>query len=637
MRSCLLVLTLFWLQFGQRAAADEVPDHRRAVVIGFQPFSDAMLDDIDSLRRALERNGYQGVPVSKATTTWTLPASHPEPLRQPINTLRFQPAGQLLVVCSGLVSIQDDRLILTGHADQTLNLAALLTHLKRLDSKHWSVTVVIDACSVEPRDRLLAAIGDWVAQSPGDLSVLLGHRGVQAASDPSPLIAGICRALTHDRRADKNHDGLVTIDELEYYLRDTMQEPIDVALVPAAGGETPIALATYRDLDLDELIADFHSQLAGLLEDTDTIVAIPEFSISAGGSWRADLGFLHRYLLEQLRGRLAMQLGEDRIVSHAVLVEQLKQQDITAATLDGRLEKLAAALRPAGSVDIVRGTAEIDLTRSPPTLTVTARVVGLHPDRLASTTRLANLTARLAPEETAMSGVWNMSPKQDSFPGLNWKIGELGGPADLAPHPMSNEEFPLRVYLTVNGSPVPTRFSDGRRLYASVEPGQDYEIMIENNSGQDLFLRLLVDGRNTLPDRPFDDTGPLLPQQYVSLTRARCWFCVAGQKKYRIGGFYTTIQAGGDSAANAVFQTFRVTDARAVSERAPDEDYREQLGVITAAFYQPVAKSASPMAARPNYATEAGDVRQGSVTIYRGDQGPGPLLGDAAINIHYGF
>ena len=146
-------------------------------------------------------------------------------------------------------------------------------------------------------------------------------------------------------------------------------------------------------------------------------------------------------------------------------------------------------------------------------------------------------------------------------------------------------------------------------------------------------LRLLVDGRNTLPDCA-DDEEVYEPAQYVSLTRARCWFCEAGET-YRIAGFYTQI----DEEVSATdttgrWQAFRVTD---VGNVLPEENYWGQLGIITAAFYEAVAKANSSMAFQPRFATCPGSAGSGTLNVYGGELGPGALIGEAPINIRYGF
>ena len=74
-----------------------------------------------------------------------------------------------------------------------------------------------------------------------------------------------------------------------------------------------------------------------------------------------------------------------------------------------------------------------------------------------------------------------------------------------------------------------------------------------------------------------------------------------------------------------------------MNDVSPKGEYREQLGIVTAAFYQVVEKDKSSMASQPHFATRLGPAGTGKIEPYEGNKGPGNLIGEAPINIHYGF
>jgi hypothetical protein len=95
-------------------------------------------------------------------------------------------------------------------------------------------------------------------------------------------------------------------------------------------------------------------------------------------------------------------------------------------------------------------------------------------------------------------------------------------------------------------------------------------------------MRLLVDGLNTLPER-FMEKGieTYTWGQYVNLDEARAWeLDPQVSRVYAVRGFVTEADVKGR------LKEFTVVDASA-SLAAERQQFTEQVGVITAAFYAP--------------------------------------------------
>lgn len=175
-------------------------------------------------------------------------------------------------------------------------------------------------------------------------------------------------------------------------------------------------------------------------------------------------------------------------------------------------------------------------------------------------------------------------------------------------HPLEDERFPYQVWLEVEGKRRPIEFKNGEAV-VTVARHQPFEIHVENQSSDQVMMRLLVDGFNTLPQ-----DGEAMPQ--VHLDDARPWILEPAFHA-RVPGFVKRTGTAGEYAE------FLVVDAsRSLASR---RDFTEQLGLVTAAFYRPKS-SRRGVGVTPG-ALKSADfvVRQGFV--------PGDLLG--VIQIRY--
>lgn len=174
-----------------------------------------------------------------------------------------------------------------------------------------------------------------------------------------------------------------------------------------------------------------------------------------------------------------------------------------------------------------------------------------------------------------------------------------------AAHPLTVDQFPFRISLVVNEKPESVLFTDDMSVaYTPLKPKDKVVIRVENRSPVPVFMRLTVDGKNTLPDRD-GETGRLVPQKFVDWRRARAWYLEAahadGQPRvYHIRGYFSQIAGDKRPARNtplpadapqfvldvADVDLFEVGQPKYIEELP--RGFRDQAGMLTAAFYQPV-------------------------------------------------
>ena len=147
------------------------------------------------------------------------------------------------------------------------------------------------------------------------------------------------------------------------------------------------------------------------------------------------------------------------------------------------------------------------------------------------------------------------------------------------PHPLSRGDSQFDVYLRFNGQRRKAIFK-GNDMYVPVRKGEVFDICIENRSGQIAMMRLLVDGLNTLPEKAAEDKGidTLLVAHRVNLDDARAWILDPQRaKRFVVRGFVTEMGPQGK------YNAFKVVDAD--ESLAARQEFTDQLGIITAAFY----------------------------------------------------
>ena len=150
-------------------------------------------------------------------------------------------------------------------------------------------------------------------------------------------------------------------------------------------------------------------------------------------------------------------------------------------------------------------------------------------------------------------------------------IERMGKRAD-GPHPLA-DPFPyFQVLVMINGKER-TGVVRGNEFLVPVRPGETYKVWLRNHTGQKVFLRLLVDGLNTLPEPETNGEGRIVqvPCRRMNLEEARPWILdpTTRQKtdQWAVHGFILS---------DHEFEPFVVGD--------------ESKGLITAAFYAPAVR-----------------------------------------------
>ena len=388
-----------------------------------------------------------------------------------------------------------------------------------------------------------------------------------------------------------------------------------------------------RAQSLKRTLGDMAEQLAVQLQLAGhERVGVLEFleETGTGESLGAEFGLLGRSCAADLESYLVAQsVGRFGVADRQRMAQAVKQGNFTVDQF-GSNEALADLGRRAGEVPVV--VVGTFLARE-------GRVVRLRCQLLATDgTGLvgqARGVARLNDSEWALLGRSvrvepTDYPKQPELPAPTIPlevedIGQLEERADRG-HPLADPSFPYRVSLVVDGQRREPVFR-GAEALVPVAAGERYQVRIENHSQEPVFLRLLVDGLNTLPERVLTGKGvrvEVLPRaerlaaQPVNLSEARAWRLDAPlsgrtSRAYIVRGFYS--QVGDDSRYNV----FQVVDAR--DSQAARLGFAEQAGLITAAFYEPVPKSVG----QRSVGTALGPEYRSQTELYRGETMPGPL------------
>jgi hypothetical protein len=204
-------------------------------------------------------------------------------------------------------------------------------------------------------------------------------------------------------------------------------------------------------------------------------------------------------------------------------------------------------------------------------------------------------------------------------------------------HPLFAGDRPCDVSLRIGGKLRSPQFrNENRECFVPVSPSETYEICVTSRWQHPVFLRLLVDGLNTLPEpgraahrgvlvEPKPGAASPGVAQRVNLAEARAWR-MDPDRTYAIKGFYSRV------GKDAQYRQFQVVDAQ--QSAAANAGYRDQIGLITAAFYRPRPKSQPQAAQTRSLGTGLGAEYDTQTDTYSGDTEPGDLL--AVIQIRYG-
>jgi uncharacterized caspase-like protein len=400
--------------------------------------------------------------------------------------------------------------------------------------------------------------------------------------------------------ADENSDGEIDIDELyKYVFRNVtrtakLRQPLPqtpVRIVRSGTPDVPV-VARLRPLTLRQVISDTAEQLADAIEERGlSKVGVLEFinDTKMGELLGADFGLLGRYCAEELERRLA-DYGEGKfsVVDRRRLQTALREQGFKLDDIGSgeRLKELSG--RAEGMPLIAVGTLR---NRAGRLVNIQCKLLRTDSDQLAGS---AGGAATLNESEWAMLGrSVSVSPQelrpeptlagQTPVSRQQQIIRSFDQHAE-GPHPLKSADFPYRVKLMIGGQERQGVFR-GNDYFVPVRKGEVYEIWIENRSGKTVLMRLLVDGLNTLPEKESTKgVQTVIVGKRVNLDAAEAWeLDPADATLYAVRGFVTEVGVQGK------LREFTIVDAD--QSLAARQKFTDQIGIITAAFYDPASGS----------------------------------------------
>lgn len=371
-------------------------------------------------------------------------------------------------------------------------------------------------------------------------------------------------------------------------------QPVIVDLQPQTLKQTLTGMAQQ----LADAIASRNLSKVGVLEFTN--------HTQVGELLGRDYGLLGKYCAEYLEEQLVRQQQDHfQVVNRRKLQRALQEQQFALADL-GSLDALESLSDKTGGMPVI--AVGILHDRSGRKLKLRCKLIETANSDVAT---VVEGNAWLNQSEWAMLGKSVAIPIEDRRP----EIATDGKPArpiedvivdrmdarSNGPHPLSDPEFPFRIWITVNGQTREGEFR-GNDYYVPMRKGEQYEIQLENRSGHLSMLRLLVDGLNTLPEAkssttsedPAREESPVLTpelatengifsevfRKHENLNDARWWILdpkVSVKNRYAIRGWVTRMRGNGD------VRPFKIIDA--TESLATRRKFTAQMGLITAAFY----------------------------------------------------
>lgn len=427
--------------------------------------------------------------------------------------------------------------------------------------------------------------------------------------------------------ADGDGDGSVDVDELNKYLFENVTQtassrfhrPQTPVRIIRSGSGVPVVLQ-LAPMQLKHLVSDMADQVIWNMESRGLKkVGVLQFTTDTkfGEALGGEFGSLGRWCTAELEHRL-LKAGSFEVVDSQELITTLKQQAFTVDQIGSReaLAKLAASM--GGLPAIVTGTLRHRQNRM---ITLQSKLKQLDTNALAAA---AGGTALLNEHEWAMLG-YSVAVKPEDrplpFPGQKTQdqlIKNLDQKAKGA-HPLADPRFPYKVSIWVGGKERKGVLR-GNDYIVPLSNGEIYSIRITLASGDPVYMRLLVDGLNTLPQKletkglDTMETAPI-----VKLDMARGWALdpkQAGTRLFEVAGFVTA------TGAEGALRRFKVVDDN--MSLAVHKNFTENVGLITAAFY-----TANTVRSGTNVEDQETKVR----LVERVDVTAGDLL--SVVNIRY--
>jgi hypothetical protein len=171
---------------------------------------------------------------------------------------------------------------------------------------------------------------------------------------------------------------------------------------------------------------------------------------------------------------------------------------------------------------------------------------------------------------------------QSEVPDADDELFDLLEQRSSGPHPLSDPKFPLRLKMMIGGKERVGVFR-GNDYVIPVSSGEVFEIWGENRSGAPVYMRLLVDGVSTLPEKEIDRHGisRVVSRKCVRLNNCRPWIIDNNRHKlFALRGFVV----GTDR--DYQIEPFVVGEMN--TSFVLRQEFTAEPGIITAAFYTDV-------------------------------------------------
>ncbi|PHR85960.1 MAG: hypothetical protein COA78_38515 [Blastopirellula sp.] len=443
--------------------------------------------------------------------------------------------------------------------------------------------------------------------------------------------------------ANTDGDNTVSIDELYKYIHTNVtntaerffpkpQTPVRIVRTGTPG--VPIVMQIRPRESLKLVLSDMADQLSRDLKDRQMKkVGVLEFTTNTkleeerlGGSF----GPLGQYCGAELQEVLLAQADNKyEVINRRTLNAALGEKKFSIDDLGSNDAFKELAVEAGGMSAVVVGT----LTAR------SGRVVHIRCDLLSTQngTMLgsASGTAKLIESEWAMLGLSTVITPDDRRPPrpprlvIDALVSRIDQRAftlhPLDPTAGGNFNFDVVIKAAFPGKKLETRYPkfNSGKMYVALKPGENYQVWITNNDTREVFMRLLVDGKNTLPEKvktkglAVEAKSKYVQAKIVNLAEARAWSLFRDVNAVR--GFFKSTGAG------AVLNKFLVANA----PENPDgrDEFSGDIGIITAAFYLGVPKGGAK-----SLKTIMGEEYDDQLDQYTRGNVPGPLLGVVHIN-----
>ena len=544
------------------------------------------------------------------------------------------------------------------------------TKLLVLDACHAGAARSVETITTVPMEEIAAELGEAL----GVITLASCHADEKSVIWPSKDLSLFTYWLSQGLkgRADFDDDGTVTVDELYRYL-DThvpitaravlrhTQRPVRIIGPDVIGVPVVVELTSFP---LKHLLRDMAEQLATTLEihGIETVAVFPDFDLAGVVGPREDFEQFNDYVGTELVYMLAMASGGVFEVVAPEFLEKPVPEAISEAgemmgafrtQIEGRSEGELAALvvgslhaREKNVLSIqleLRGTAQRSFLD---------RVIGRAHLNASEVAMIGNYSTAVSLDFQGISSAEEMRQRE-----AEQVAEQLFVPASeqqATSHPLLEGELPVSFRVRVRQGeedafverpPLQEELREGR-FFVPMKRGEQYEILVETRARFPVFMRLFVDGLNTLAERQrvgtkdvFVEILPenkmaLAPAQRVNLSEARAW---ALHPPERRGESRTFVVKGFYHGCGKQYNAFEVGYAREAV--ASQRGYRDELGVITAALYYPEsrvhARSYGEAGDEEQPGTRLGRLYETDLKAYDGPFLPGGLM--AVIHLHYGF